>query len=117
MIAYRGKNYKVASMVCEAFHGEKPSGSHVCMHLDEDSKNNRAENLSWGTQKENLNAPNFKAWARGRSKADLRKLGPMCATEIRVAVVYGATRASVAAEYGVSACHVSNIMAGRVKGG
>ena len=117
MIMYRGKNYKVANMVCEAFNGPRPSNLHVCMHLDEDSRNNRRENLSWGTQKENLNAPKFKAWAKSRVRTDIRKLGHMCATEIRIAVNYGATMVSVAAEYGVSACHVSNIMAGRVKGG
>lgn len=117
MIVYRGKNYKVANMVCEAFNGPRPSGKHVCMHLDEDSRNNIPENLRWGTQKENLNAPGFLEWAKTRGRSDLRKLGPMQATEIRIAVNYGATRVSVAAEYGVSACHVSNIMAGRVKGG
>ena len=64
---YAGKTYKVARLVCEAFHGGVPFPRAVCMHLDEDSRNNRADNLAWGTQRENLNAPKFKAWQRTRT--------------------------------------------------
>jgi hypothetical protein len=60
-----GKNYRVAPLVCEAFNGPAPPG-HVCMHGDEDSRNNRPTNLSWGTQKQNLNAPGFLAYCRAR---------------------------------------------------
>lgn len=52
-------NIKIHRAVCEAFHGEKPFPKAVVIHLDEDATNNRAENLKWGTQKENLNMPNF----------------------------------------------------------
>lgn len=58
--------YKVARLVCEAFNGPAPLDRPVCMHLDEDARNNRPENLAWGTQKENLNAPGFLAYCRGR---------------------------------------------------
>ena len=37
------------------------------MHLNEDSSDNRPENLMWGTQKENLNAPGFIAYCKGRT--------------------------------------------------
>lgn len=53
------KNYKVARLVCEAFHGPAPKDKPICMHLDEASANNVPDNLAWGTQKENLNAPGF----------------------------------------------------------
>jgi hypothetical protein len=62
----RGKNHKVARLVCEAFHGAPPSRA-VCMHLNEDARDNRPENLRWGTQRENLNAPGFLAYCRGRT--------------------------------------------------
>lgn len=64
---YRGRNYKIARLVCEAFHGCAPEGMPVCMHLDENSRNNRPENLAWGTQKENLNAPGFLEYCRSRT--------------------------------------------------
>lgn len=63
----RGKTYKVARLVCEAFNGTPPCRSSVCMHLDENPTNNMPDNLSWGTQKENLNAPNFLLYCKSRT--------------------------------------------------
>ena len=65
-IFFRGKTYKVARLICEAFHGGPPNKRSVCMHLNEDTRDNRASNLAWGTQKENLNAPGFIAYCRKR---------------------------------------------------
>jgi hypothetical protein len=59
------RTYKVARLVCEAFNGPSLPGQ-VCMHLDENARNNRPENLRWGTQRENLNAPGFLAYCRSR---------------------------------------------------
>ena len=60
------RTYKVARLVCEAFNGAPRIHGAVCMHLDENSRNNRPENLAWGTQKENLNAPGFISYCRRR---------------------------------------------------
>jgi hypothetical protein len=62
-----GKTMKVARLVCEAFHGPAPFPGAVCMHRDENSRNNKPDNLSWGTQKENLNAPGFLRYCKGRT--------------------------------------------------
>ena len=59
IVQFRGKTYRVSRLICEAFHGQAPAELPVCMHLDENSANNRAPNLRWGTQQENLNAPGF----------------------------------------------------------
>lgn len=59
-------NKKVHRLVCEAFHGPPPFDRAVVIHLDENALNNKAENLKWGTQKENLNAPGFIEYCRGR---------------------------------------------------
>lgn len=67
---YGGKTYKVHRLVCEAFNGAPPRINSVCMHIDENSKNNAPSNLAWGTQKENLNAPGFLAYCRGRTGED-----------------------------------------------
>ncbi len=68
IVVYKGKTFKVHQLVCEAFHGARPpepdSGITVVMHLDENAANNRAENLAWGTQKQNLNAEGFKVYRR-----------------------------------------------------
>lgn len=68
IIIHKGKTYKVARLICEAFHGEAPEPDLVCMHLDENSANNRADNLGWGTQKDNLNATGFKLYQKLRSQ-------------------------------------------------
>lgn len=65
--ARRGnKTLKVHRLVCEAFNGP-PGPGDVCMHIDENSRNNKPGNLTWGTQRENLNAPGFLAHCRART--------------------------------------------------
>lgn len=66
---YRGKTYRVARLVCEAFNGPAPEGMN-CLHKDENSQNNRPTNLEWGTQKDNLNAPGFLAYCQSRTGED-----------------------------------------------
>lgn len=61
---WKGHTYKIHRLVCEAFNGPAPFDRAVVMHLDENAANNRPDNLSWGTQKENLNAPGFRAYCR-----------------------------------------------------
>jgi hypothetical protein len=65
-VMFRRHTYRVAPLVCEAFHGPKADGQ-VCMHDDEDARNNRARNLLWGTQKQNLNYPGFLTYCRSRT--------------------------------------------------
>lgn len=60
-------NMKVHRLVCEAFHGSPPFERAVVIHIDEDATNNRADNLRWGTQKENLNMPGFIAYCKSRT--------------------------------------------------
>ena len=58
---------KVHQLVCEAFHGPRPFSKAVVIHLNEDAHDNRPENLKWGTQKENLNAPKFIEYCKSRT--------------------------------------------------
>ena len=67
IISFKKRTHKVARLVCEAFNGPKPFAGAVVMHTDENAANNRAENLKWGTQKENLNAPGFLGYCRART--------------------------------------------------
>lgn len=67
---YRRITYKVHQLVCRTFNGPPPFPEAVVMHIDEDFQNNRPGNLLWGTQKENLNAPKFLRYCRGRVGTD-----------------------------------------------
>lgn len=64
---------KAHQLVCEAFHGPKPFPEAVVIHLDENALNNRPENLKWGTQKENLNMPGFRAQVSARRSGQKRR--------------------------------------------
>lgn len=66
-VVYRGRNYKVHRLICEAFHGPAPDGMGVVIHINEDALDNRPENIKWGTQRENLNADGFIDYCRSRT--------------------------------------------------
>lgn len=107
-ITSRGKTYRIHRLICEAFAGEAPFQNAVVMHLNEDSTDNRSENLAWGTQKENLAAPGFRAYLRRRSTR------PKINAEQARHIKYGGMSASrISAEYGISKSTVSNIRNGR----
>jgi hypothetical protein len=65
----RQSSRKVHQLVCEAFHGLRPFPKAVVIHRDENAHNNRPENLKWGTQKENMNAPGYLEQLRQRKAA------------------------------------------------
>ena len=63
---YTRKGYqtrKVARLVCEAFNGV-PEKGQVCMHEDENARNNNPLNLKWSSQVDNMNYPGFLAYCR-----------------------------------------------------
>ncbi|WP_300573472.1 HNH endonuclease signature motif containing protein [Phenylobacterium sp.] len=107
-----GHSRKVARLVCEAFHGPAPDGFPVCMHLDEDSRNNRPENLQWGTQKENLAAPGYRAVLAQRRLSDRRQISDADVQDMRLRAARGETVASIAARYSLSAGYTSRIING-----
>lgn len=49
----RKRRANVHSLVCEAFHGPKPTTIHQVAHNDGTRTNNRSDNLRWATPKEN----------------------------------------------------------------
>jgi hypothetical protein len=67
IILFRRKSYRVHRLVCEAFHGPCPEDATLVMHENEDSLDNRPENLRWATQKDNLNCPGFIAYCKTRT--------------------------------------------------
>ena len=48
------KDAYVHQMVCEAFHGPKPTADHQVNHRNRDRSDNRPENLEWVRSAENL---------------------------------------------------------------
>lgn len=99
---------KVHHIVLEAFHGSRPDGAVGC-HRDDDSRNNAASNLYWGTLSDNCrdvvangNHPNGKLTHQQRVEIAQRRLRGECGRRL-------------AEEFGVSEQHVSSLSKGRVK--
>lgn len=113
-MVFKGKNYKVHRLVCEAFHGPQPSGC-VAMHLDGNPLNNRADNLAWGTQKENLNHKDFLKYCKERRGENSRRVAAVSDSAARE--IYNSTEPNVvlAQRYGIAPCTVSNIRSGRAR--
>jgi hypothetical protein len=70
VIAIRRRTYKVHRLICDAFHGPRPFPEAEVLHENEDGLDNRPSNLRWGTREQNMNAPGYLAYCRGRIGAD-----------------------------------------------
>ena len=46
-VCIAGKTYKVARLICEAFHGLAPADRPTCDHIDRNRDRNVPENLRW----------------------------------------------------------------------
>lgn len=85
---------RVHTEVCKAFHGQRPEWAEVVRHLDGDNQNNRASNLAWGTQKENVADTfrhGYKAWAK-LSHDDVRAIRSSRARAVDLAARYGVSK-------------------------
>jgi hypothetical protein len=67
----KSKTCVVHRLVLETFVGPCPE-SHQCLHLDDNPKNNKLENLKWGTAKENHSTINRKGERNGRAKLTIK---------------------------------------------
>lgn len=95
----------VHSLVATAFWGPRPEGQEV-RHLDGNPKNNRADNLAYGTRTENI----LDVYKTGRP---WRTLTEDQAKDIRQRLLTGERGKDLADEYGVSEGCVSAIKTGR----
>jgi hypothetical protein len=112
----RRSSYMVSRLVCEAFNGPPPPDKPWCLHRDGDDKNNRPENLYWGTPQENSDD----RIAHGNSGRGENN-GKAIVTETMVHMMRQYTKDGwsdykIAAHFGVSRSCVSGIRRGRTWG-
>lgn len=105
---------KVHVLVAEAFLGPRPTPRHEVNHIDGDKTNNRAENLEWCTHRENMR--HFLG-VLGQKVLRGKELGHTKLTEaearmVRARCLAGETQEIVAADFGISRSHASNIARG-----
>lgn len=102
------KCFLMHSLVLAVFRGERPAGL-VGRHLDGDARNNRLQNLAWGTQLENGGDQR----RHGRTAAGERNHHAKLTAESVAAIRASAlTNVRLAREYGVRKETISNVKRG-----
>jgi hypothetical protein len=99
--------FKVAKLVCLAFHGPKPSPKHETRHVDGVRTNNRANNLCWATKSSNALDKVFHGTWRGRKRLTAEEIW-----EIRSRLAAGDSLTQIGRDLGVSKGSVFNIREG-----
>ncbi len=105
-----GKRYSrtVHSIVCEAFHGPRPSPDHEVAHWDGVHTNAAAANLRWATRKENGEDSARHGTNRGANNGR-SKLSEDDVRTIRRRRSQGETQQRIAEDYGITQVQVSTI--------
>lgn len=100
------KTVRVHNLVAEEFIGKKPAGM-VVRHIDNNPRNNRLENLAYGTYLENeRDKIENGTWNTRNGGA---KLTPEKVSEIRRKLSLGASQSDLARDYGVSRPTITRI--------
>lgn len=106
MLGHKENGSQVHQLIAKTFIGPQPPRTDV-RHLNGNPKDNRLENLCYGTRTENiLDVVRIgKAW---------RKITRKQAEEIRVRLFNGETGAKLAKEFGLSESLISAIKTGKI---
>lgn len=108
---------KIHIIACEAFHGPRPIGA-VSRHLDGNRFNNAAENLAWGSYKENKQ-DDFKngAVATGfrSGKSVFKNMEQINAAKAMLNL--GIPTRSIAVIFNCSVWTIRELLSGRIYGG
>lgn len=117
VLIYAGKGKRgrvtrsVHLLVCEAFHGPKPTPKHEVAHWDGDPGNNVPANLRWATRAENM-ADKIRHGRVSRTSGEIdgmSKLKTADVIEIRRRAAAGESQRVLAREFGVKQPTISNI--------
>jgi hypothetical protein len=98
------KLYRVARLVCEAFHGPPPTNQHWALHRDDNNTNDQKDNLYWGIAQDNSN-DRAKNGNNPNTKLDWNKV-----REIRRRVAAGEKPFAIQGEYGISNSTIHSIV-------
>lgn len=100
----------IHALVCEAFHGPRPSPAHQVAHNDGSRTNNRADNLRWATVSQNCldkrrhgtMVQGEEMWRATFTEAQIRN--------VRRRYKTGEGLTSIAKSYGTTATHIKAIV-------
>lgn len=95
-ITWEGVRKRLHVLVCEMFHGKRPTKHHQVNHIDGDRSNNKASNLEWVTAKENIQNALKRGVKFGKdlngklNQADIKKMAKLineCHSNVKVAAI------------------------------
>lgn len=98
-------------LVCEAFHGPRPSADAEVCHANDIRDDNRAENLSWGTRQSNA----AEMAERHRIKGEKHPRAKLTAFQVfmlREMPGYRGIYRDITASFGISRSVLNNIRSG-----
>jgi hypothetical protein len=92
----------VHQVMCETFHGPRPAGCEV-RHLDGNQSNNAADNLAWGSRKQNHADKRTHGTDNGGERNVNAKLTPRAVDEMRdLRAALGLSYRVIGQRFGVS---------------
>lgn len=102
-------------LVCQAFHGPRPFPSAIPLHRDGSRDNNAAENLRWGTHKENAADRRL----HGRDRLGVDHHAAKLIDEHEVLAIFALSRRGLIGEeigrcFGISTGEVNRILSRQV---
>ena len=106
------KTHAVHVLICTTFHGPKPSPVHQVRHRDNVPTNNAANNVLWGTPKENQDDRRTAGTAPIGSGNGRSVLTEAQVKSIKQSLKAGVTITSLAKTYGVGLSMISKIKTG-----
>lgn len=106
------KTHAVHALICTTFHGPKPSPVHQVRHRDNVPTNNAADNVLWGTPKENQDDRRTAGTAPIGSNNGRSLLTEAQVKSIKQSLKAGVTMTSLAKTYRVDLRVISKINSG-----
>lgn len=110
----RRRTTPVHRLICEAFHGAKPSDKSVVRHIDGSRTNNLPENLAWGSYAQNEADKRRHGRIASGEKHGQVKLSEEAVRIIRASIPFGLWNAVDAAKvFGVAPSTIRRVAAGK----
>ncbi|QDL90380.1 HNH endonuclease [Paroceanicella profunda] len=101
-------------LVATAFIGPRPEGL-VVAHLDGDKSNNRADNLAYVSQRENIEHKRMHGTMACGDRSHLSRMTDHQCLRMLDCLRVGYSRREVAGAFGVSVAHVAALKTGRIR--
>lgn len=109
-VSINGHKVPVQVLVAEAFIGPRPSAWHLCLHKDDNPRNNTVENLYWGTKKQNAIDSVRNGKTPVGEKSHSAKLSERAVTLIRDLAASGEKHSVLSNSFNVSQSTITDIV-------